>query len=1158
MASIKIQDLPIKDPLDSMKIPTGGFGDYAVTIESISNHLKNNKDFATRTELKQHTDNKNNPHNVTKQQIGLSNVDNTSDFDKPISNKTQLALNNKANVNEVYKKSETYNKTEIDGKVSSVAGGYFRAFETKAELDNATGMTVGQVAKVMNDINTNNNGDYYYNGTSWIKGYDSLTASKTYTDQEIDRLGFESNINIFDKNKVEYGKYINYLNGRKENASSMYSAAGLYKIEPNTEYKVPDNYAQQFAFYDANKVYISGQINAGSTKKFTTPVNAAFIGLTVDVDLLDTFMLCKSNEYPIKYVPHTVTKKDLIITTSQVKNLMADVRDDLGFQTINIINPEKLLADHYVLYLTGEVGPVAGFYAAGEYPIKPNTTYKVSNGYYQQYAFYDENMVFISGEPHPTNDEFTTPENARFIKLTVPNSVMPTLMVTEKALFPADYIPYSVTIKDLTFTQDQVDQIIPAVEKGLDFEVINIIDKDHVINNKYIDYTTGNLADNIDYVATYFLPVKENIEYTISSFYSQQFAFYDSSLTYISGLPYPVGNKFTPPVNSAYIRMSIPKSQIDTIVVAESSIFPSDYLSHDYKIAKKLIVSGNDVKTTEIWVSADENDTDPNVKFRGNNAIQNALYSITDATSKNRYVIRAKQGIYKVDKASDFLGYLGYPAMIEMKDHVDIEGQGENNTIIWAELPYNDNDIGPSADGNVYPRNQYQTIYHYAQDAHVKDLTFIAKNLRYTLHQDNPKGAHATHKYHNVGFIYKGDKGSLNPLGIGTWEGEETYLYGGRSHSDIGHPFACHNNIQFKTPSGWFFEDFNFSSITNKYAILMQSDGSLLQDKLKLSGCSFGGVAYMLAYVDIWLTGNTSLNRDSFNHAEWHIFGHGNEPFLFENLISNGLCLRFKSNTVGQGKTIRFDTTSSAFDILIKNNQSNVESAIYVDSREYIDGYIAQDGSVGLPAIAFGCKDLTDASYLYDQGVKYTSLSVRLGDCRTVNKQLKLTVDGVVNTIVFDKDYTSMSNQTILNEINSQLTNAVADLYVYGREYYPTITDVSEAVYNNTSTYIPKGSLVTKSGGFVRLANGNDKVYGVALDNIPVMFIDSEGVRKGQGRVLKRGYISSKPTDAFYVLADNQNPAIGTRFKVVNGQLVTDANGSISVNIDSGVISINC
>lgn len=42
-----------------------------------------------------HTGDTTNPHNVTKSQVGLSNVDNTSDLNKPISNATQSALNNK-------------------------------------------------------------------------------------------------------------------------------------------------------------------------------------------------------------------------------------------------------------------------------------------------------------------------------------------------------------------------------------------------------------------------------------------------------------------------------------------------------------------------------------------------------------------------------------------------------------------------------------------------------------------------------------------------------------------------------------------------------------------------------------------------------------------------------------------------------------------------------------------------------------------------------------------------------------------------------------------------------------------------------------------------------------------------------------------------------
>lgn len=45
--------------------------------------------------LNAHINNKTNPHRVTKEQIGLDQVDNTSDANKPISNATQTALNDK-------------------------------------------------------------------------------------------------------------------------------------------------------------------------------------------------------------------------------------------------------------------------------------------------------------------------------------------------------------------------------------------------------------------------------------------------------------------------------------------------------------------------------------------------------------------------------------------------------------------------------------------------------------------------------------------------------------------------------------------------------------------------------------------------------------------------------------------------------------------------------------------------------------------------------------------------------------------------------------------------------------------------------------------------------------------------------------------------------
>ncbi len=68
------------------------------------------------TNLNNHLLNEQNPHNVTKAQVGLGNVDNTADLDKPISNAAQTALNAKedvANIIAEYSASSTYNLGQL-------------------------------------------------------------------------------------------------------------------------------------------------------------------------------------------------------------------------------------------------------------------------------------------------------------------------------------------------------------------------------------------------------------------------------------------------------------------------------------------------------------------------------------------------------------------------------------------------------------------------------------------------------------------------------------------------------------------------------------------------------------------------------------------------------------------------------------------------------------------------------------------------------------------------------------------------------------------------------------------------------------------------------------------------------------------------------------
>lgn len=165
---------------------------------------------------------------------------------------------------------------------------------------------------------------------------------------------------------------------------------------------------------------------------------------------------------------------------------------------------------------------------------------------------------------------------------------------------------------------------------------------------------------------------------------------------------------------------------------------PEQFGNH---VVKKLIGDALTVynygQPTTIVVSADPNDTDSRVSFKGKNAIQNALDSITDNSPTKRYRIYVKQGLYKITNSSEFLGYLGYPCMVCMKDYVDIEGADRDNTIVWAELPYYDADIDVSANGQRIARDRHQTLWNYAKDAYVKHITLVGKNLRCTIHHDD-------------------------------------------------------------------------------------------------------------------------------------------------------------------------------------------------------------------------------------------------------------------------------------------------------------------------------------------------------------------------------------------------------------------------------------
>lgn len=90
------------------------------TVEISASGSISSEDSVARDAIGNHKSDTSNPHNVTPAQIGLGNVDNTSDLDKPISTAVKQAIDNKAD--------KTVATTSADGLMSA---------EDKGKLDNA-------------------------------------------------------------------------------------------------------------------------------------------------------------------------------------------------------------------------------------------------------------------------------------------------------------------------------------------------------------------------------------------------------------------------------------------------------------------------------------------------------------------------------------------------------------------------------------------------------------------------------------------------------------------------------------------------------------------------------------------------------------------------------------------------------------------------------------------------------------------------------------------------------------------------------------------------------------------------------------------------------------------------------------------------------------
>ena len=506
-------------------------------------------------------------------------------------------------------------------------------------------------------------------------------------------------------------------------------------------------------------------------------------------------------------------------------------------------------------------------------------------------------------------------------------------------------------------------------------------------------------------------------------------------------------------------------------------------------------IQGMQVEYIEVTCNSDPNS---GADFVGNTAVRDAIAAINDASYFKRYVLKCT-GTFKALKPTDYQigpnnSSLQY-ALFWLKDYIYIDGIERNNCVFYSYLPdtiaecqLDDPTFGTTY--NTY--GEYQPLFLSVYPSVIKNATFIAYNTRYALHScnGNPQPQQDSKIIlENCNFIHEGKYGDSigtiggSACGFGAADGV-TYLLKNCMIKAKETPFATHDNPESINGVSVIIDDCTLITETeNKVNILLETFYNTVGYKLTIRNAKIEKG---------WFLEIHTLESDNYTN-EFANTLHVDANFDFEptplNIGSAGKCLCIES--LSDNSSVRFNTSSSAFETIVGNLSDSVPICnIYNMKQQY--GYMWKDGGVNLKGKAIGLRNLNPSIN--------RSLGVRLGDCSSSNKVLGIIINNIEYNITFNKDYTSITNDVIIEEINNVISSvAIASLYNINEDWYPNFKGLEWQKVDDVSS-IKRGMGVVYTETGVRKAKSTDGyIDGIAVDS---------GVNGSQIRIITGGVIN--------------------------------------------------
>ena len=267
--------------------------------ESISNEITRATiaEQANATAISNHIADKSNPHEVTKAQVGLGNVDNTSDLDKPISTATQSALNLKVNTADL-------GNAELDIQKNGTSVGKFTA---NASVDKVINLVIPTQAS---DVNALPDSTKYGASLSLSINSSTYVVTAQLKDQDGNNLGSAQTIDLPLESVVVNGSY-DSVNKKivltLENGNTIDIPVGDLVAGLQSEITVDNKLASDLVD-DTNQ-----------THKFATSAQLSQIATnTSDISSLQSGKADKSTTYTKTEVDTIASGKQDNLTTAQL------------------------------------------------------------------------------------------------------------------------------------------------------------------------------------------------------------------------------------------------------------------------------------------------------------------------------------------------------------------------------------------------------------------------------------------------------------------------------------------------------------------------------------------------------------------------------------------------------------------------------------------------------------------------------------------------------------------------------------------------------------------------------------------------------------------------------------------------------------------------